>query len=314
MNDADPSRHARTVAVSALVTGFVLFVLAVVLALAGGDGGGGGGGDADGGDAARTGTATQATSPRRPSRGGPPAEPRVPANAPGARRAPDASVPVLAYNVINQPRPDTSDPSIWVPREEFEAQMEWLDENGYHAVTMRQVWAAWKERGLLPSRPVVVSFDTGYHSVHSNALPIMRERRFPGTLLLDPTQTEEDFPASEVRALIRAGWELGAHPGAEGRLTGLDEDRMVEVVGGARRRLRREFNRRVQFLSYPEGAYDQRVLSAVRSAGFLGALTLDEGLAAPDDPPYLLKRIPVRNGDGAEGLERKLRAAGAGPG
>jgi hypothetical protein len=52
------------------------------------------------------------------------------------------------------------------------------------------------------------------------------------------------------------------------------------------------------------------VSSAVQSAGFLGAVTLQEGLASPQDPPYELKRIPIRNGDGADGLTRKLQSAG----
>ena len=308
MTEPQPSSHARTVAVSALVTGFVLFVLAIVLAVSGGDGGGG-----DGAPRAGDTTATTATA-RRPARRPPalPAQPAVPANAPGAHKAPDEAVPVLAYDVINEPRAGTADPSIWVPPDEFEAQMQHLADNGYHAVTMRQVWAAWKEGGVLPSKPIVISFDTGYHSVHASALPVMRERRFPGTLFLDPGQTEADFPASEVKALIEAGWELGAQPAGEGEITAASDEDLDQAIGGARRRLQREFGRRVEFLSYPGGRFDERVGSAADRAGFLGALTLEEGLASPEDPPYELDRIPVRNGDGAEGLARKLEAAGQG--
>ncbi|HVE67441.1 MAG TPA: polysaccharide deacetylase family protein [Solirubrobacteraceae bacterium] len=299
MSDRPPSRHARTVAVAALVTGFVLFVLAIALAFDDDDGGGGGG---DGTRASGT-TATTPRTARRPRPRAPvyPAEPAVPANAPGAHRDAEESVPILAYDVINSPREGTADPSIWVPPEEFREQMAFLADNGYHAITMRQLWAAWREKGLLPSKPVVISFDTGYHSVYANALPAMRERAFSGVLFLDPNQTQSDFPVSEVQALIRAGWELGAQPAGDN----------LDVLA-ARRTLQRRFRRRVQFFSYPEGRFDPSAPEALESSGFLAAVTLDEGLASPDDPRYELDRIPVRNGDGAEGLERKLGEAADG--
>lgn len=292
MSEPPPSRHARTVAVSARVTGFVLFVVAIVTAVSG---------DGDGNGDRRVGATTPTTEraerrPARRPRPALPAEPSVPVNAPGAHKAPDEAVPVLVYEVVNEPRADTADPSIWVPPNEFEAQMTHLADDGYHAVTMRQVWAAWKQGGVLPSKPVVISFDTGYHSVYANALPVMRERRLPGTLFLDPAQTEADFPASEVKALIQAGWELGAQPSDDGD------------VPGARRRLRQEFRRRVEFMSYPGGRFDATASAAADAAGFLGAMTLEEGVASPDEPPFELDRIPIRNGDGADGLARKLEA------
>ena len=311
MSQPPPSSHARTVAVAALATGFVLFVLAIVLALTSGDGGGGGG---DEGTRAGATTATTKRPAKPPARKQPAlaTEPAVPANAPGAHKAPEEAVPVLAYGVINEPRSDTADPSIWVPPEEFREQMAYLADNGYHPVTMRQLWAAWKDGGLLPDKPIVISFDTGYHSVHSNALPILRERQFPATLFLALRQTEADFPASEVKALIGAGWELGGQPSGEGDITSASEEQLDQAIGGARRELQRQFGRRVEFMSYPDGRFDDRVASAAESSGFLGAMTLEEGLASPEEPPYELDRIPVRNGDGEDGLARKLESVAQG--
>jgi peptidoglycan/xylan/chitin deacetylase (PgdA/CDA1 family) len=305
MSDRPPSRHARTVAVAALVTGFVMFVLAVVLAMSSDDGG-----RPSSPRAATTSTTAKRPSAPRPAAPAGPAEPGVPANAPGAHQAASESVPILAYDVINQPRPSVSDPSIWVPPNEFTAQMTYLADQGFHAVTLRQVWAAWKEQGVLPSKPIVITFDTGYHSVYSNAFPVLREHSFPATLFLDPAQTQADFPDSEVKELIQAGWELGAQPSGQGDILSATDEQLAQAIGGARRELQRQFGRRVEFASYPAGKFDQRVSSAVQSAGFLGAVTLQEGLASPQDPPYELKRIPVRNGDGADGLTRKLQAAG----
>jgi peptidoglycan/xylan/chitin deacetylase (PgdA/CDA1 family) len=303
---SDEVLRARAIAVGALALGFLLFVLAIATAVTGG-------GDDNGGSGETVATATTKKRPaKRPPRPRPPAPAGfkpVPANAPGAHKAPNEAVPVLAYNVINAPRSDTGNPEIWVPTEEFTAQMRYLADQGYHGVTLRQVWAAWKEGGLLPSKPIVISFDTGYPSVHENALPVLRERGWPGTLFLQASQTEGDFAADEIKALVDAGWELDATAQTGATLTGVTDEQLDAEVAGGRRRVQQEFRVKAEFFAYPGGDFDSRTTQAVEAAGFLGAVTLTEGLASPDDPPFELKRIPVVNGDGEEGLAQKLDAA-----
>jgi peptidoglycan/xylan/chitin deacetylase (PgdA/CDA1 family) len=295
-------RRRRMFAFGALGAGFLMFLLAVVLAVAGS------GGDNGGSQLAKP--EKTATTPKRPKpKPSAPAFTPVPASAPGAHKAPDDAVPILVYNVIREPQPDTASPEDWVPPSEFADQMDYLADQGFHPVTLRQVWAAWKEGGLLPSKPIVISFDTGYHSVLANALPVLRGHEWPGTLFLQASQTEADFPADQVQALLRAGWELDSHGQTGAELTGLSDEELDAEVVGARRALQREFTAKVDFFSYPQGSFDERVAQAVEAAGFLGAATLDEGLATPD-APYELKRIPIKNGDGEQGLADKLQSAG----
>jgi peptidoglycan/xylan/chitin deacetylase (PgdA/CDA1 family) len=296
-------RRRRIIAFAALGTAFALFLLAVVLAVAGS------GGDDGGGQAAKP--ETQATTPKKPKKPKPaaPAFPAVPASAPGAHKAPNEAVPILVYNVIREPQPDTANPEDWVPPSEFAEEMDYLAKQGFHAVTLRQVWAAWKERGLLPSKPVVISFDAGYHSVLANALPVLRGHEWLGTLFLQASQTQSDFPADEVKTLLGAGWELDSHGQSGADLTTLSDEELDAEVAGARRAVQRDFKAKVEFFSYPQGRFDERVKQSVEAAGFLGAATLDEGLATPDEP-YELKRIPIKNGDGEQGLAAKLQSAG----
>jgi peptidoglycan/xylan/chitin deacetylase (PgdA/CDA1 family) len=295
-------RRRRIVALAALGTAFLLLVLAVVFAVVG-SGGDGGGGTA----------AESAKAPAKPKRPKPrPAAPgftAVPATAPGAHKAPNEGVPVLVYNVIKEPQADTANPEDWVPPDEFAAQMDYLSAQGFHPVTLRQVWAAWKENGLLPSKPIVISFDTGYHSVLANALPVLRGHDWLGTLFLQASQTEADFPADQVKTLLQAGWELDSQGQTGADLTTLTDEELDAEVTGARKALQRDFAAKVEFFSYPQGSDDERVAQAVEAAGYLGAATLEEGLATPDDP-YHLKRIHVQNGDAEQGLADKLSSAG----
>jgi peptidoglycan/xylan/chitin deacetylase (PgdA/CDA1 family) len=152
-----------------------------------------------------------------------------------------------------------------------------------------------------------VAFDDGYREVAHDALPTMRERRWPGVLNLAVKNIGSSGGLSDrqVRRLISAGWEIDAHSFTHPDLTGLDGERLAREVGGARAELRRRFDVAVEFFCYPSGRFDTRVIAAVRRAGYLGATTTIEGLADPHRP-YELKRVRVSRSDGIEGFARKL--------
>jgi peptidoglycan/xylan/chitin deacetylase (PgdA/CDA1 family) len=295
----DPGvRRRRIVALAALGAALALLILAVVFALAGGGGGGGG-----------TKRAETKAKPRRPA---PRRTPTPPPAPPGGRKDPNAAVPILMYHVVNAPKPDTPNPELWVPRADFEAQMKYLSDQGYHAVTLQQVWDAWHSGGLLPAKPIVISFDDGYHSHLTNAMPILRSHGWPGVENLEVNQTREDLKPADVRQLIAAGWEIDAHTISHPDLTTIGSAQLQQEVGGSRKHLQAQFGVPVNFFAYPAGRFDYTVIQAVKAAGFLAATTTQLGLAKPSEDPYALPRVRVNGSDGVDGLAKQLAAVAAG--
>jgi peptidoglycan/xylan/chitin deacetylase (PgdA/CDA1 family) len=204
-----------------------------------------------------------------------------------------ARVPILMYHVIADPPPGAAWPALYVRPAELSAQMDWLARHSYQAVTLSAVWNNWRRGSRLPKRPVVITFDDGYRSVRSAALPILRRHGWPAVLNLKLGNLEPgSFTDVDVRALIAAGWEIGAHTFTHPDLRGLDAAALRREVGGSRAEIQRRFGVRVRFFCYPAGRYDARVIAAVRRAGFVGATTTSEGLATVDRP-FELKRIRV---------------------
>jgi peptidoglycan/xylan/chitin deacetylase (PgdA/CDA1 family) len=226
-----------------------------------------------------------------------------------ASHSTDTPVPILMYHVVAQAPAGAPYPQLYVSESDFAAQMRWLERNGYHAVTQHDVWAHWQRGGLLPRKPVVISFDDGYRSVAQAALPHMRSRSWPGVLNLAVKNLRVSGGLSEfkVRTLIAAGWELASHSLTHPDLTTLDDATLIREVRASRTVLRSRFGVRVDFFCYPSGRFDERVIRAVRRAGYLGATTTVEGFARPGEP-YELRRIRVSAGDGVTGLARKLDA------
>ena len=215
-------------------------------------------------------------------------------------------VPILMYHVIGDPPAAAPYPELYVRRSDFVAQLRWLEQRGYHPVTLRRVWEHWRRGAPLPSKSIVVSFDDGHRSTAEVALPLLRARDWPGVLNLKVRSLDHGgVRAHQVRALIAAGWEIDAHSITHPDLTAVGDRQLAVEVAGSRAEIRRRFGVPVDFFCYPAGRHDARVIAAVRRAGFLGATTTLDGLAEPDEL-FTLRRVRVGRSDGVSGLAAHL--------
>ena len=232
--------------------------------------------------------------------------PPAPTDVRGARsrRMP---VPILMYHVIAGAPPGAANARLWVKHETFAAEMQALQRAGYHAITLRQAFDAWQHGGPLPRKPVVVSFDDGYLSQYRFARPVLRRLGWPGVLNLELRNLGKGgLSEHQVHVLLANGWELDSHTLTHPDLTTVPDAQLRAELAGSRRELRRRFGASVaEFFCYPSGRYDERVLAAVRAAGYRGATTVDEGLGTRNEP-FTLKRVRVNADDTPEALVARL--------
>lgn len=251
-----------------------------------------------------------ATTPQRPAR--PPAH-RVDGQQPRRALGAPEPIPILMYHVVNEPPAGAPFPELYVSRADFAGQVAWLAEHGYHAVTLAAVSNRWRRGRPLPPRPIVLTFDDGYHSHVTNAAPILSRQGWAGVVNLEVRNTKQPWGLSpqEVRQLIAEGWELAAHTLTHPDLMSVSAAQLRREVAGSRVALRRMFHVPVNFFCYPAGRLDDRVVAAVQAAGYEGAVTTAYGLAQPTDL-FRLARVRVSRSDGVDGLAAKLAALGAG--
>lgn len=224
----------------------------------------------------------------------------------------DRAVPVLMYHVIAKPPAETPYPDLFVPQPEFAAQMKWLADHGYRAVTLDRVYSYWQGGAALPRKPVVLTFDDGSASIRRNALPVLRKLRWPGVLnlKLDNMRSRGGITPAQIRTLVGAGWELDSHTITHPDLTTLSAVALEHEVGDSRWMIQRQFHVPAHFFCYPSGRYDARVVAAVRAAGYRGATTTRSGLGRRSEL-FTLARVRVDGGDGAAGLADKVEAVSA---
>lgn len=214
----------------------------------------------------------------------------------------DTPVPILEYHVIGAPVPGAPLQGLYVSPGVFRAQVSWLAGHGWHAVSIDAVLRYWRDGGRLPPHPIVLTFDDGYPGDWQYALPILRERRWPGVLDLQIGNLDP----LHVRELIAAGWEIEVHTFTHPFLTAVGPAQLVHEVAGARTWIRGVFHVRADVFCYPHGAYDTAVLDEVARAGFVAGLTERQGWASPDDGLLTLDRLRVTSTTGVGGLAALL--------
>jgi peptidoglycan/xylan/chitin deacetylase (PgdA/CDA1 family) len=216
-------------------------------------------------------------------------------------------VPILEYHVLGAPGVGAPYPELYVPRPEFRSEIGWLASHGYQAVTLDEVERAWYHAGTLPPKPVVLSFDDGYRPQFTYALPVLRQHGWPG--VLDLKAQGSDLYPSNVRAMLRAGWELASHTIHHLDLTTLDAAGLKLELSGSRAMLRREYGVLVDNFCYPAGRFNATVIAAVKAAGYVGATTEVPGYASRTKP-YELDRFEVLGSTGVSGIAADLSGQG----
>jgi peptidoglycan/xylan/chitin deacetylase (PgdA/CDA1 family) len=218
-------------------------------------------------------------------------------------------VPILMYHAISPAPVGNPSPGLFVPEAEFEQQITWLAQQGYHAVTLDEVFAAWHDDKPIAANPIVISFDDGLRSQYEGARPILTRLGWRAVLNLEINNVEDgELPESMVRDLIKEGWEVDSHTFTHPDLTAVDPGALKREVAGSRQWLHRRFHVPVDFFCYPAGDYDATVVSAVKAAGYEGATTTEPGFATASSDRFTLRRIRVDPEDEIDGLAAKLQA------
>jgi peptidoglycan/xylan/chitin deacetylase (PgdA/CDA1 family) len=215
------------------------------------------------------------------------------------------AVPILVYHHVQSY--EAGYYLTYVGTSQFASQLWYLHHNGYHPVTLRRVYDSWAGRAKLPRRPVVLSFDDGYLDQYTNAARLLHRYHYPAVLDL-VVDNGTALSRAMVRRMIVWGWEVDSHTLTHPLLTHLSPAQLRHQLVASKRIIRRRFHVPADFLCYPGGIYDSRVMRAVRKAGYLGATTIHYGRATPRGR-FAMPRIAVYWGESLGAFGDRMRTA-----
>jgi glycosyltransferase involved in cell wall biosynthesis/peptidoglycan/xylan/chitin deacetylase (PgdA/CDA1 family) len=228
-------------------------------------------------------------------------------------------VPILAYHAFTEERSDSS--RYVVVGKDFEAQMRYLSDRGYRAVSLAQ-YLTLKNAGRLPTlRTIVITVDDGYTDFAQIAWPAMRDRGFTGTVFVVTERAghknswDSDGALAgrtlmsweQLEYLAGEGIEIGGHSRTHAMLTESTDEQLVRETRGARKDIETSLGRTAETFAFPYGEYDSRVLEAASAGGYSGACTVIPGLNTPADDDFRLRRVEIFGDDALWAFKLKAR-------
>ena len=124
--------------------------------------------------------------------------------------------------------------SLAVAPADFDWQMRYLKEHGYHAITPDELYDALEGTGQLPANPVLITFDDGYQDNYDNAYPILRKYGLKGTVFVVTSflGTRKGYLTwDECREMEKNGMTVASHTVDHKSMTDLTNDQLrAELV------------------------------------------------------------------------------------
>lgn len=206
-------------------------------------------------------------------------------------------VPILTYHYIgNNPDPnDKYRDNLQVTPDKFESQMNYLATNGYNPITLDTLYAALKG-GLLPPKPVVLTFDDGYIDFYVNGFPILSRFGFKAVSFIPTALIGQSYYMSwnqikEINASNLVAFE--AHSVNHLNLVSIPSDQVKYQIRESKKVLEEQLGKSVNFFAYPYGLSDEGTWQKVLDAGFLGGVGTWYGNVESEGNVFDMPRIKI---------------------
>lgn len=203
-------------------------------------------------------------------------------------------IPVLNYHQIN----DRDHNALTLSTAEFDAQMKYLAENGYHTITADELADHLENGASLPDHPILITFDDGYIDNYNNAYPILQKYGLKGSIYIitDYLNVYPNYLTWEIAQEMQdsGSIDIQCHTMTHVALSelGSPEELYHEAVD-SKRAIEEHLQKSVTSIAYPCGAYNDEVQRVIKEAGYRTAFTVNYGLDYPSDDHYALNRIPI---------------------
>jgi peptidoglycan/xylan/chitin deacetylase (PgdA/CDA1 family) len=184
---------------------------------------------------------------------------------------------------------------LTVPTAQFAAQMDYLAADGYHPVTLEQIYAAMAGLSHLPPKPVALTFDDGGLDDYTVAYPILRSHHFVATFFVITGFVGRPICMtwSDLQRMQQAGMAVESHTVNHLDLRSLAPARMQDELVQSWNTIERELGKAPMALAYPSGAYNPAVIAAVRAAGYRLAVTTHPGKTLHPSHAYEWPRLRI---------------------
>lgn len=215
------------------------------------------------------------------------------------------NVPVLLYHHIADAK--GAGARYYTSMDNFREQMQFLSDQGYQTILMRDLIAALLEEKPLPDKPVLLTFDDGHVDVYVNAFPILAKLDFTATLYVIGKDVESQAAMTHdmIQTLAAAGWEIGSHSMTHADLVKTAD--AIDEVCTSRYLIENTLGVTVDSFSYPYGSANTFVKNLVRDCGYTSGVGLGLWVTHKPENRFFISRREVEGDFDMEQFKALLR-------
>lgn len=178
---------------------------------------------------------------------------------------------VLAFHGIGTPPAEIPRAEVpyWMPRESF-------------STFVKGAGAAARDLDI----ELFATFDDGNRSDLEIAAPLLKESKMEAAFFPCVGRISNPYylSAEGLQQITAMGFEIGSHGVDHVPWTSLDETGLKQETEGSKKQLEDVLGAEVKSVAIPFGAYNRRVLTAIKLAGYSTVYTSDRGFARLHSP------------------------------
>lgn len=189
-----------------------------------------------------------------------------------------------------------------VKPKDFEKQMNWFYKNNWKSFTISEL----VKLDEIPEKSFVITFDDGYEDNFTNAFSVLQKYNFKATIYLVPNQTINHWEEKNTTVLSNllnekqilemqnSGLiEFGSHTLSHVNLSIISDEQLINELRESKKEVENITKKECEAFAYPYGKFDDKIVQAVKNAGYKNATVVKRGLFEQNDDIFTIKRIGI---------------------
>ncbi len=217
---------------------------------------------------------------------------------------------ILSYHKIGEPPRGGWTTWFYISEQTFVLQLTYLSTHGWEVIDHSRFVKGLENPASLPHRPALLTFDDGYRSMRTVALPLLRRFGFPAILFV-PTNyiggsntfdsgSEPDEPIcdwDDLKELESGGVSIQPHAVSHRRFSQMSFDEQKAELRQSKAALEQRLGCRAEIFAFPygdDGANPEALRQELEQAGYRAACLYRGGpISLPVSSPYRLPRLAM---------------------
>ena len=189
------------------------------------------------------------------------------------------SVPILMYHYIRTVPRSAGQLAfnLSVTPADFNRQLNWLSEHGYHSVTFDDLRAYFSGSHELPSKPFVITLDDGYRDLFTTAYPLIKAHGFVAVayIVTGFVGRLRYVTSDMILEMDRDGFEIASHTVDHADMARIPLGSIVYELVASKQWLEKLLGHAVADFAYPSGKFNALDVYELGATGYSTAVTED---------------------------------------